>query len=119
MNVYKIEEVGRGDSRAHTHGKKREKRERRVKHDATPVLSQHRATRCSEAELREEPQVLARAVAVLKDLTEVLLDLAAKTLTRIVSALAHDAAHVLGVEGVAVYKTKKHTKVRESTCKHR
>ena len=59
-----------------------------------------------EAELREEPQVLARAVAVLKDLTEVLLDLAAKTLTRIVSALAHDAAHVLGVEGVAVYKTK-------------
>ena len=77
-----------------------------MKHGATPVLSQHRATRCSEAELREEPQVLARAVAVLKDLAEVLLHLAAETLARVVRALAHDAAHVLRVERVAVVHNK-------------
>ena len=66
-----------------------------------------------EAELREEPQVLARAVALLKDRTELLLDLAAKTLTRIVGPLAHDAAHVLSVERVAV--TIKNKNVRKST----
>ena len=71
------------------------------------VVTTHTATRCSEAELREEPQVLARAVAVLKDVAQLLLDLAAQTLARVVRPLPHDAGHVLRVERVAVVTKNK------------
>ena len=63
-----------------------------------------------EAELREEPQVLARAVALLKDRAQLLLDLAAQTLARVVGPLAHDATHVLRVERVAVPNENKQKK---------
>ena len=77
-----------------------------------------------EAELREEPQVLARAVALLKDRAQLLLDLAAQTLARVVGPLAHDATHVLRVERVAVpnenkQKHKQHVRKQDNKMSER